>query len=301
MTSKKSSKQSQPTLSEKREGNLTPIIVAVIGLMGVAITAVCGFLGILVTRPDKEIPLSAAQSDWLSLIDFQFGWDEAACGQQVSYVVPDYITLKEGDPASLKGMEDISAKVPVAPWPIMDQEMQWGITITNKSSSPGDWIRIDKQMTVRLEVVSKDVAKHVSLWKVDGVGCGGGEYKVFSPIRLTQAKNSINQTITSDKYDYFSFEPGEFDTFVFEFVCAAPGLYRPTVEMSVSYKGEDKVVTLMGDELVLCPETFSLWTTDYSYYSEAMMATQESRPITRSPMSYSGEFRWNGTSYKPVP
>ncbi|MFZ5820607.1 MAG: hypothetical protein ACOYYJ_11980 [Chloroflexota bacterium] len=301
MTSKRSKEQpSVAPTSDKKESSTT-IIVAVIGLIGVIITAIFGYMGTLAISTKEEVSYSAAQSDWLALIDFRFGWNEASCNRGAASVVPDYITLIEDDPLSLQEMEGISDKSPVAPWPDFGQEMIWGITISNNSSNTGDWIRINKNMTIKLDIISTNTPKHVSVWRTDGAGCGGENYKKFSLIKLNHDRSSLYQTIASDKYDYFSFQPGEFDTFEFDFVCAAPGLYRPIIEMEISYKGQSKTVALMGNDIILCPETFSLWFTDLSYYLDVQIAkTRGNYQIQHSPMSYSGEFFWNGTEYEEI-
>lgn len=302
MTTKKPQKQIQTaSTTSKKESNNTPIVIAIIGLLGVVITAIFGYMGTLALNKQSNTGVTpfvnSSPTNWPEFASYELYFRPC---QPTASVVPDYITLVQNDPSSYERINELDelTNLPIAPLQLEDPQIYNIISISNSSATTGDWIKIENSISVTINVLSEDV-KHVNLWRITDTGCGGVSGKFFLPeISLNHNNDSLPQTIKSDEYDFFTLQPGEFDEFNLTFICDNPGTYNISdIELKVSYKNRTEVVHVpWGDTIIVCPDTYSFWYTKFSYLVQKSFTD---KPQT-SPMTLGDDYFWNGRQYEKV-
>lgn len=155
----------------------------------------------------------------------------------------------------------------------------------NNSANNGSWVKIDNKISISLDLVSSNVEDHVNLVVIKREGGGGEDYKYFSPVKLDQNTDSLDQTITSP-FDFFSLQPGEADVFIIDFICEAPGIYQASAKLTLtsSEGAEEEKVTGFGK--IMCPNSYTLWN------------TRASSPLK---LTNKGEYYWDGDQYIKKP
>jgi hypothetical protein len=88
------------------------------------------------------------------------------------------------------------------------------------------------------------------------VGCGGsGEYRYFDTTPLDTTPSDYDVELEAhDISDDFTLEPGEFEVFVLNFRCRAPGVYGITLEIPVEYEGSRGIFYDSSTPNLVCPQ-----------------------------------------------
>jgi serine/threonine protein kinase len=197
-----------------------------------------------------------------------------------SYVVPDTFVL---DPNPTKAIKQLETE--------LDHIMQDWQRGPDFSGVDGPYYELDLTLTsittgrerIRLNSTAMatvrrvaDVPPHMHIF--DPRGCGsGGTLRYFAPVALNAQRESYRQrTTNTDGFDYFSLQPGEFEVFVFPFICRGPGIYRVDLEVGYSYQGQPSKLQWSSSGDTFCPNAFTLW--EWGKPGE--------------------QFRWNGTIYE---
>ena len=197
------------------------------------------------------------------------------------YEIPDNI-----DPSSdpLGFLSSFSYTQVSATWNIIvPGERSIAIDITNVESPGGRWLRISNTANVIVDSFMPLDELNMLLPSVEGIwdlgGCGGGgNHREFPPIQL-DTRSSLSTTFSSA--DFFSLQPGEFESFAFSFECGEYGMYIFHLEVEIAAAGEAGKYAI-GEPLALyCPETrFNWYVTDSPdgkyhtlYYEEELVRT----------------------------
>lgn len=287
-------------MSRKKQETHTPIIVAIVSLLGIIITAIFSYcsslapvkLSIQATLTEEAnlasqiIVPKTTQQNISSMIEVSIS--DIPCQMNNALVLPSQISPAKDSLGVLEQIEDsLNKSWPIAP--VNGSNIYKLVKITNISELGEEWIFVGSTINAKLYVISQTV-DHINLWLSAGA-CGGGEYKTFSQIVLNHDRVSLNQHIASNDFDFFTLMPGEFDIFLLNFSCQAPGVYRPIISLTFNLSDQSETTPFFFDEIIICPESYSYWETDYSnvgyppYY----------------PLNYLGDFLWDGLDYEETP
>lgn len=120
-------------------------------------------------------------------------------------------------------------------------------------------------------------------------GCGAGGYKrFFSPVPLNIDYPEYNVLSTSTDADFFTLQPGEFEVFVLNINCSAPGLYALEVHIPIKFQGKDEIVMYTDSPGFNCPNTLNYNYVDYNSSTEQLTIYNVE------------QYKWTGTSYENI-
>lgn len=239
-------------------------------------------------------PLSAqAISNWESIFTIDYGWLE--CGAPV--VLPEYIHPDQSVPSALSQIAQAMRSEETNFWQTTpfhpDYKLGEGeengkfypsFTISSKPENIA-WAKIEKTENISI-TSSNDVPKHQNIITLPN-GCGGGGYaREFPPINLKSDFLSYQEKTTLPDVDYISLEPGEYEEFVFEFICNAPGIYAIQITIPYSYSEQSSDINLSSPMELVCPKSFTWWKASGDMFGMHIDG------ITKL-----GEYWWDGADY----
>ncbi len=290
--SKSSNKKAKPF-------KLTPtltvgIIVALIGCIGTISAALISAVPLYLSLQASKGPTATPQSQVTPTAD-TVGWQDLLSITRDSTCFATYVPeyLFEGQPktdwlkekyAPLYENEELDY-APLIFNGNTENSTRISYTLTN-AVSDNSWIRISKDISVSIRYMDEaPAAADVTVPNQ----CGeGGEYRFFPATKLKTdyPEYSVNLS-ANDPADYYKLEPGEFEVFVLNFECSAPGLYAVELNLPVNYQGQDGTVTYSSTPGILCPRGV----TTYNWY-----------PATEGTIQIIGveHFEWSGSQYELV-
>jgi len=214
--------------------------------------------------------------DWTTI--FQLYSRKGTCLEPA--VIPDTIDLK-GDPdtvlmAVYQAMENKEADT----WqsaPMQGSEIWLTRNIVSRSENT-EWIELSNtiHVTVRRR---NEIPDHVN---VTGECAGSGEFRTFSAITLASGFDKYEITTAYSDADFFTLQPGEFESFKLSFQCTTPGFYIITINIPYTYLNGSGTITFIPPDLV-CPKSYTVW--------EFLNGFPDPR----------GTYTWNGTAYTGTP
>ena len=218
------------------------------------------------------IPTEITQ-DWGAI--FQI-YTLGSCEEPV--VIPSSFDI-EGDPeTAVKQIFESNDSNDNEPWQIGPGGRRYislARNIVSKSENK-EWIQLSN--TTRVTIRGNDSAPdHVNVM----MNCAGaGNKRVFPPIELDPQFNQYEVSTTYQEADFFSLQPGEFESLNFIFHCKTPGTYSVILSIDYLYLGQPGKITINSPDLI-CPQSYSLWEIwDLPFPSIRL-----------------GDYVWNGTSY----
>ena len=169
-------------------------------------------------------------------------------------------TVSQSDPAS-QIMDAWNAKPPGEDWvfaPDSDGSFSFDIDITSKSSQA--WIKLEKNISIDVKTTS--IANQTATAMKFKPACGGGQNIIeFSPFDLQTSYAEYVTKTSSNQFDFFTFQPGEFGSFHIPFQCKATGYYDITAQIEYQYENEDGIIQIPFAK-VSCPQKFTTLTID---------------------------------------
>ncbi len=277
----------------------TAIIIATIGCLGTFITALFGYLAV---KSQIEIPIKATQTaemlmpkttptlpptlivdptstptvDWNTILRASSSFTQ--CGNKV---VPEFISLNPKDmQLSLANYSREFSKQYGLDWNNAIATYQF---FTLESSAPLNWVKIENHFFMNV-LVESYIPDNLNIVWVSG--CGGGFDRDFPEVELNN-QNNLSQYRIKLEYpdvDFFTLQPGEFESFRIPLECKAPGIYSITLETNTEYIGQPLVYTIVPPTKIYCPYKYSGWSSGFP-----------------QDLKYEGEFEWDGDKYQLVP
>jgi hypothetical protein len=275
------------------------IIIALIGCAGTIVAAIIGtvpvYLSLKAAQSAKEPTVTTLPQSTFTATADSVRWQDLLSITRDSICfatyVPDY--LFEGQEktdwlknkyAPLYDNEEL-AYAPLIFEGNTENSTRISYTITN-AASDNSWIRISKDISVSIRYM--DDAPPTADVTVPSQCGASGEYRYFPATQLKTDYPEYSVNISAnDPADYYKLEPGEFEVFVLNFECSAPGLYAVEVNLPVNYQGQDGTVTYSSTPGVFCPRNV----TTYNWFP----ATESNIQIVSV-----DHFEWSGSVYEPV-
>ncbi len=233
------------------------------------------------TATPTQLPTSLptdTPSDWSNIFQIYTG---GSCDEPV--VIPSEYDI-EGDPeeAIQQIVEDRNSNEN-EPWligPGGRQYISLARNIVSKNENQ-EWIQLSN--TVRVSIRGRDTSPdHANVM----MNCAGaGNKRVFPSIELDPQFNQYEVSTTYQEADFFSLQPGEFESLHFIFQCKTPGTYSVRLSMEYLYLGQPGAITIDSPDL-LCPRSYSLW---------------EIWEMPPFPSTKLGDFVWDGSGYIESP
>lgn len=267
-------KKNKPRLSET---HTTTIITSIIGVIGTIVTAYFAFLGVKIQietqkqssqvttqSPPPSVTQSMKQATFtpttsnenILRIDLEPG---LPIGDQCAlpFVLPENIDPSKDVVASRTLYNKAAREGEIKLWDRSPLHAHGGLLllqVTNTGSNQ-EWVRLSN--TIIASIVTKKVPDKVNIISE----CAGGGYKrEFPPIALDPTYQEYKETTSYPNVDYFTLEPGEFETFMLEFTCKAPGLYQTSIFIDYSIGSETGTISKQLPNLV-CPKIAANWDT----------------------------------------
>ena len=271
------------------------VIVAILGLVGTVIVALIGVWGIFVQNKPPSAPTQTAEVEPTPTIqkenpnvfsDVVIVTARPECG--TPYALPGYIDPFQGFDQAMAAVNeafnrgDIFPHVPrIFSYPdgefIPDGNVIYQVTV--ESHAPLDWIKVDKKakITIAAQKIPADPVNTIDYQE----GCGGtGEERDFhldrNLLETSYPSYTLDAAYENENVDYFTLQPGEFETFLFTLQCGEPGLYNLQFQIPMEYEGKPGFVSADGGE-ILCPPGGAHW----------------------DPSRLIGGFKWDGSQYIP--
>lgn len=277
---------------------LVTIIVAVLGCAGtVAAALISGFFLYFTTRAQIDRPIAFTQTaQFMPTEEFStFDWQSIASIEPdtpcPAVYTPDYLFSGSDRKSWVRDHlfgSYLDNELMYAPLLQHDasSSMRLYLTITNVTPNEG-WINLSKDLKISIRFIDEIPLNSEVVQLTD---CGGaGEYRYFSRVPLSTDYPEYNVTATSTEADFYTLQPGEFEIFVLEFQCNAPGLYGLQVNIPVHFQGRDETIAYSGFPGFSCPDRVN-----YSYGS----------PTTETATGYevaiynAEQYEWTGSSYR---
>jgi hypothetical protein len=192
-------------------------------------------------------------------------------------ILPDYINPFNGIEQSITQIAETEARGEM--FSLMGDYASIKLEFRNTIQGT-DWIKLSN--SVNISVTSDgNLEDKLNLRHVEG--CGGGDYRFFSPdISLETSYPVYSVKAQNDEFDFFTLQPGEFESFDFNFYCKSPGIYTVSIELPYSLLDVSYNYTYTVPTKIICPKSYSLWN---SY--------------TAKMLEYGGDFIWDGEKYAP--
>jgi hypothetical protein len=168
-------------------------------------------------------------------------------------------------------------------WPKLplDGNVVEDLIIISSANSNTAWVGLQKEVNVLAKVLTPGPPDVPALRTISGGG--GGTIRKFPAVALEPKLDPYSRKVTpAGTEDYFTLQPGEFETFHFDFLCTYPGLYNVTLEISYTYGADSGKYSDPAVE-ILCPQKYSVW----------------SNLGTR--LDFAGAYTWTGTTYIKEP
>ncbi len=205
---------------------------------------------VMPTNMPTVLPTESNQ-DWTSI--FQI-YTLGTCAQPV--VLPSSIDFEEDPETVALQINAAASSNEVEKWQIGPggrRIITLARNIVSKIENK-EWIQLSN--TARVIIRGKDTApNHVNVLMTCA---GGGSNRLFPPIELYPQFNQYEVSTTYQEADYFSLQPGEFESLHFVFYCTKPGIYSVELLIDYLYLDQTGKVTIYPPDLV-CPDSYSLW------------------------------------------
>jgi len=294
-------KKKKPSLTDKQLTTIVTIIVALIGCFGTAFAAIIGYmsLSMQIEKPvsftqtvearitPSQIPSSTPQNTSVppstetpvptSTPEQAFIKGAIVDKRCKDTILPDYINPFNGIEQSITQIAEAEARGEL--FSLVGNYASIKLEFRNIMQGT-DWIKLSN--SINISVTSDgNVEDKLNLWHVEG--CGGGDYRFFSPdVSLETSYPVYSVKAQNSDFDFFTLQPGEFESFDFNFYCKSPGIYTVSVELPYSLLDVSYNYTYTIPAKVICPKSYSLWN---SY--------------TAKMLEYGGDFIWDGEKYAP--
>jgi hypothetical protein len=278
------------------------IVSALLGLVGVGLTAYFGYLG---SRTQVEAPIRATQTAQAStalvqtatvtntlantastvtmfptslsgnrILDITASWPPCWWSRLLPHTIdiglyPQYAReyAESPDHGGYGNENDLWRDWPVAP-DISSNGQSENASVTLSiagAQGPGNqWIRVEN--FVKLSIQYQPIEPVVNRVETNFGQCGGGSSDhYFSPVSLEP--NTKETIVSNSDFDYFTLQPGEIETFVIPFVCEKPGLYTFKFYVPYSYQGSSVEAEYSDSKTIACPSVMAVWdfTGEYDY------------------------------------
>lgn len=296
----KDKKNSKQFFDTKTSG---AIGIALIGGIGTIIAAlITGLFGLLSTKAQVELPISATQTAQASLsLPYTTNTPQANkslsasdvllvegawSGCPLNHVLPNSIDPnKDIDVATeqfrallTKEMKKDSMLPPVGEsW----TTPYYSFTLTGLSSNK-EWVILDKKISIYIH--KQDVPEILNIASVGG--CGGElEMRDFPEFILDSQHEDymIEQTFLDSTIAGFTLMPGEPELFRIPITCKTPGIYNIEIKMKIKYSQQEGEVTFSIPP-VTCPKSYNRW--DIHEFT-----------IQDAKLHFAGNFVWDGSNH----
>lgn len=201
---------------------------------------------------DNSSPNIVSNSYWQSFLDITI---YPKCGTKRE-IVP--FTVSQSNPAS-EIIEAWTAKNQdwiYAP----DSDGYFSLLIQIGSKSDKSWVELKK--TISIEVKAKSISDQTATAFRFPPACGEGRnIREFSSFTLeTNFEQYLTKTSSKD-FDFFTLQPGEWETFHVPFHCTEPGYYNITAQIEFQYENNNGLIEVPLAQ-VSCPYKFTVYTID---------------------------------------
>jgi hypothetical protein len=221
-----------------------------------------------------------SESYWQSFLEIM---SYPICGTNIQIIPFD---LSQSNPAS-QIIEAWREKSPNESWLVApDGNGQFSFYVDITSKSDQEWVELEKSISI--EVKTSSISGQTANAFKFPPACGGGQnVRDFSSFDLqTDFQKYVTKTSSND-FDFYTLQPGEWERFNIPFQCREPGYYDITAQIHFRYDNEDGVIETTLAK-VSCPQKFTVLTVDGIDSKTATVIDSET-------------FEWNNGDYKIVP
>ncbi|MDP1541466.1 MAG: hypothetical protein Q8L72_12550 [Moraxellaceae bacterium] len=289
-------------LSDKHLTTLVTIIVALIGCVGTVAVAIIGYMSVSM---QIEKPVAITQTVEAKIISSQTPTSILQNTPVPSFtetivptstpeqtlisastvrrlcertILPDYIKPSDGIQQAIEQIAEAEARG--EKFSLMGNNLSLKIEFRSEVQTV-DWLKLSNNLKITI-TSDNNVGDKLNLWNVEG--CGGGDYRFFSPdVSLETNYPAYSVNVENSEFDFFTLQPGEFESFDFNFYCRTPGIYTVNIELPYSLLDVPYNYNYTIPTTIICPKSFSVWN---SYYAGML--------------EYGGDFMWNGEEYVPL-